>query len=122
MNDMVCPYCGAEWEHDYDDLSYTEKEGEYKCPSCKRIFVMSGEPIFYSETAEEYYDRRIMFAKDFVEYYKNKINMHIESGDKKKAKYCRFILYMYRIPRLRKLEKALKRCVEHNKTVGEEND
>ena len=29
MNDMVCPYCGTEWEHEYDDLSYTEEEGEY---------------------------------------------------------------------------------------------
>lgn len=37
MNDMKCPYCVAEWEHDYDDLSYTEKEGEYECPSCERI-------------------------------------------------------------------------------------
>lgn len=119
MNDMVCPYCGAEWKHKDDDLVYAEEEGEYECPACKRIFIMVGElePVFYEETVEDYYERKIMLAKDHVERYKNKINMYIENGDKKKAGYYKFILDAYRVPHLRKLEEALKRCIEHNKMV-----
>lgn len=124
MNDMKCPYCGAEWEHGYDDLSYTEEKGEYECPSCERIFIMSGElePVFYEETAEEYYERKTIYIRDVVNFYKDKIDQYIERGDSNKAEYCKAMLDMYHIPYLRKLEDALKRCIEHNKKVGEEND
>lgn len=124
MNDMVCPYCGAEWEHDYDDLSYTEKEGEYECPSCERIFIMSGElePVFYEETAEDYYERKIMLAKDFVEYYNDKMIRCMDHGDEKAANHYKKMLDIYYLPDLRELEEALELCVKHNKKVGEEND
>lgn len=124
MNDMVCPYCEAEWEHDYDDLSYTNGEGEYECPSCERIFIMSGElePVFYEETAEDYYERKIIFAKRHVKNHEDKIAMCIEHEDKKGAEYYKLMLDMYYLPDLRELEESLKRCIEHNKKVGEEND
>lgn len=124
MNDMVCPYCGAEWEHEYDDFSYTEVEGEYECPSCERVFIMSGElePVFYEETAEEYYERKISLAKGFVEYYKDKIAMCIKRRDKKEGEYYKSMLDMYYLPDLKELEESLERCVEHNKKVCEEND
>ena len=124
MNDMKCPYCGAEWEHDCDDLSYTDGEGEYECPSCERIFVIGGElePVFYEETAEDYYERKIIYIRDVVNFYKDKIDQYIERGDSKNAEYCKAVLDIYLLPKLKELEKALKRCVEHNKTVGEEND
>ena len=124
MNDMICPYCEAEWEHDYDDLSYTNGEGEYECPECGRIFIMSGElePVFYEETAEDYYERRIIRTRDVVNFYKDKIDQYIEHGDSDKTEHYKAMLDMYHLPELKELEKALKRCVKHNKTVGEEND
>lgn len=124
MNDMKCPYCGVEWEHDYDDLSYTDGEGEYECPECGRIFIMSGElePVFYEETAEDYYERIIIHIRDAVNFHKDLIDKCIERGDSDKAEYFKTMLDMYYLPDLREAEKALKRCVEHNKTVGEEND
>lgn len=124
MNDMICPYCGAEWEHEYDDLSYTEKEGEYKCPSCERIFIMSGEldPVFYEETVEDYYERRIINIRDIVNFYKDKIDQYIGSGDSKNAEYCKAVLDIYLLPKLKELEESLERCVGHNKKVGEVDD
>ena len=124
MNDMICPYCGAEWEHDYDDLGYTEEEGEYECPSCERIFIMSGElePVFYEETAEDYYERKIVLAKDFVEYYNDKMIRCMDRGDEKAANHYKKMLDIYYLPDLRELEEALELCVKHNKKVGEEND
>ena len=121
---MKCPYCGAEWEHDPDDLSYTEEKGEYECPSCERIFIMSGElePVFFAETAEDYYERRILDQKCVVAYYKEKIELYIEYGENDNAEYYKNMIDMYEVPELKELEKALKRCIEHNKTVGEEND
>ena len=121
---MICPYCGAEWEHDYDDLSYTNGEGEYECPECGRIFIMSGElePVFYEETAEDYYERKIIYIRDVVNFYKDKIDQYIERGDSKNAEYCKAVLDIYLLPKLKELEESLKRCIEHNKKVGEEND
>lgn len=119
MNDMICPYCGAEWEHDPDDLSYIEEEGEYECPECERIFIMGGElePVFYEETAEEYYERRIIHIRDVVNFYKDKIDKCIEHGDSDKVEHYKAMLDMYHLPELKELEKALKRCVEHNKRL-----
>lgn len=125
MNDMECPYCGAEWEHDYDDyLSYINGEGEYECPECGRIFIMSGElePVFYEETAEDYYERKIINIRDIVNFYKDKIDQYIERGDSKNAEYCKAVLDVYLLSKLKELEESLKRCIEHNKKVGEEND
>lgn len=122
MKDMKCPYCGAEWEHDYDDLSYTNGEGEYECPACKRIFIMGGElePVFFAETAENYYERRIVFAKNFVEYHKDKINQSTLNGDKTGAEHYKKMLDIYYLPDLRELEEALELCVKHNRKVGDE--
>lgn len=121
---MECPYCGAEWEHEYDDLSYTDGEGEYECPECERIFIMDGElePVFFAETAEDYYERKIINIRDIVNFYKDKIDQYIERGDSKNAEYYKAILDIYLLPKLKELEKALKRCIEHNKKVGEENE
>lgn len=85
---------------------------------------MSGElePVFYEETAEDYYERKIIFAKRYVKNYEDKIAMCIEHGDKKGAEYYKLMLDMYYLPDLRELEESLKRCLEHNKKVGEEND
>lgn len=124
MNDMICPYCGDEWENDADDLSYTKEEGEYECPSCGRIFIMGGElePVFFAETAEDYYERRTTYIRDAVNFYKDIIDKYIERGESDKAEYCKAMLDMYHIPHLRKLEESLERCIKHNKKVGEEND
>ena len=121
MNDIKCPYCGAEWEYDSDDLSYTEKKGEYECPACERIFIMSGELkyVFFEETAEDYYEREILDQKCVVAYYKEKIELYIEYGENDNAEYYKNMIDMYEVPQLRELEKALERCVEHNKKVGE---
>lgn len=124
MNDMICPYCGAEWEHDPYDLSYTEEEGEYECPECERIFIMGGElePVFFAETAEDYYERKIINIRDIVNFYKDKIDQYIERGDSKNAEYCKAVLDIYLLPKLKELEESLKRCIEHNKKDGEESD
>ena len=121
---MKCPYCGAEWEHEYDDLDYVEKEGEYECPSCERIFIMSGElePVFYEETAEDYYERRIIQIRDVANFYKGKIDQCIERGDSKNAEHYKAMLDIYLLPKLKELEESLERCIDHNKKVGEEND
>lgn len=124
MNDMICPYCEAEWEHDPYDLRYTKEEGEYECPGCERIFIMGGElePVFFAETAEDYYERRIINIRDIVNFYKDKIDQYIGRGDNDNAEHYKAMLDMYHLPELKELEKALKRCVEHNRKVGEEND
>ena len=124
MNDMKCPYCGAEWESNIEDFKYTEGVGEYQCPSCERTFIMGGElkPIFYEETAEDYYEKKIIYIRDVVNFYKDKIDQYIERGDSKNAEYCKAVLDIDLLPKLKELEKALKRCLEHNKKVGEEND
>lgn len=61
MKDMECPYCGAEWESDVEDYGYVENPGEYECPECGKIMIVSGETEinFYSEKAEDYYSRNI---------------------------------------------------------------
>ena len=78
--------------------------------------------VDFKKAISEYYEREISLAKDFVEYYKNQIDMFTERGDEKNAKYYKSMLDMYHIPHLRKLEESLERCIEHNKKVGEEND
>lgn len=43
---IVCPYCGVQWEADYGDTEgapYTRNE--YQCPKCGEYFLVDCEPV-----------------------------------------------------------------------------
>ena len=124
MNDMKCPYCGAEWEHDKKDYTYGKQIEEYECPVCGRIFIMTTEYVldFFGETAESYYKRKIACEKEYVELYTKMMNYHIEKNQKETAEDCKIMRDSYYLPRLKTAEKALERCIEHNRKVGEEDE
>lgn len=121
MNDMICPYCGAEWESEIKDARYINKPGEYKCPSCGRIFIMKAvaEVYYYAEKAEPHYKRIVEKNKSIFNLHKKKMIQSIEKEDFKKAKYHQKMMEACYLPDLNRITKKLKKVIKNNKKVGE---
>lgn len=46
--DVICPYCGADYQAEAEDFSETEREEE--CFKCKRVYVVYQEFVVTHHT------------------------------------------------------------------------
>lgn len=121
MENMECPYCGAEWESDIEDYSCADSPEEYECPDCGKVMIMTGEIqiSFYSEKSEDYYTKIYERAKRMLSLYeRDRAEARTEDD---KERYQNMIDVFYR-PDVEKAEAALKRCREHNAELPERKD